>query len=300
MNNENEMNILISINSKFVMPATVMLASLFKNNKEHITVYMLYSDLKLNEIKKIKEYIQSCGNKLILLKVSSKIFNSVPLGKHFSIETYYRLLAHKILPKNLKRILYLDSDLIINRSIEKFYNQDIGQNYFVCCEDIDISKKNKIIYKNLNLPRDIKYFNAGVLLYNLELIRKEVRFQKILDYISENKKNIVWVDQDVLNGMFYNKVKFDNFKLYNLKVSAVKKDKKSIEYVYHNSSIIHFTGSIKPWNREYNELFSRFLFGDLFWKYIHLTPYKHKYFYFRIGSLFNKILNLSSIYLRNE
>lgn len=300
MNNENEMNILISINSKFVMPATVMLASLFENNKEHITVYMLYSDLKISEIKKIKEYIQSYGNKLILLKLNSKIFKSVPLGKHFSVEAYYRLIAHEILPKNLKRILYLDSDLIINRSIKKFYNQDIGQNYFVSCEDIDISKKNKIIYRKINLPKDAKYFNSGVLLYNLELIRKEVKFQKILDYISENKKNIVWVDQDVLNGMFYDKVKFDDFKLYNLKVPAVKRDKKSIDYVYHNSVIIHFTGPTKPWNREYNELFSRFLFGDLFWEYIHLTPYKHKYFYFRIGSIFNKILNLISIYLRNE
>ena len=43
---------------------------------------------------------------------------------HISVETYYRFLIQKVLPF-YDKVLYLDSDIIINGDIAKLYNIDL-------------------------------------------------------------------------------------------------------------------------------------------------------------------------------
>lgn len=284
----NKMNILISINSKFVMPAIVMLTSLFENNKVPIDVYMLYSSLNKNDIIKIKKCIKKYNNELFPIHVDKKLFKDAPVNRYISQETYYRLIAYKVLPIYLKKILYLDCDIIINRNIEAFYNQVFDRNYMIVCEEKSISKKDLTIYKNLNLPKKEKYFNAGVLVYNLELFRNNIDFDVIIKYISKNNCKLKWWDQDVLNALFYNRVKFADYKIYNLQPLFVKYNKKEIKFSYNNAAIIHFAGPIKPWNRNCDNI----IFADLFWKYVNKTKYRYKNLNLQFKDYFYKFFNL--------
>lgn len=281
------MNILISTNSNYFMATIVMLESLFENNnQEKITVYMLYSNLPENEINSIYELIENkFQGKLILLQVDKKLFKDAPIISRFSEEVYYRLLAQDILPSSIDRVLYLDVDIIVNKSLSKFYNQNFDGNYLVVCEGIGMSKIDKSTYENLNIPFDEKYFNSGVILYNLEMLRQNFNIKTFFNYISKKRDVLTMPDQDVLNALFYDKVKYNDYKLYNYGVIHIK-SKNDLRFLKENTAIIHYIGNRKPWNYKYT------LYGDdLFWKYANNTIYKREYINYMIK---NKLFRIYS------
>lgn len=275
------MNILIATNSNYFMPTIVMLESLIYNNPCEITIYLLYSDLSGNEIDNLLRFIDKKKNvTIITIKVSESMFEGAPLYLHLTKETYYRLLAQSILPQELERILYLDVDMIINKSIIDFYNQDFfydgKEKLYVVCEGLGVSLKDKKIYDNLNIPYDKKYFNAGVLLMNLRLIREKVSKTLIFDYIRNNSDKLYYQDQDILNALFYDDVKYADYRIFNQSILNIKNKDQELETL-NNSAIIHYAGSEKPWQYTYLS----WLCG-LFWKYARKTEYSGCYIGFAI------------------
>ena len=98
--------------------------------------------------------------------VEDHVFADAPVLLHYTKEMYYRLLAFKLLPEELDRILYLDPDMLVLNPVREFYNTDLeGYLYAAAYHD-------KISVKELNrirlMPYEIRnYYNSGVLLMNL-------------------------------------------------------------------------------------------------------------------------------------
>ena len=84
----------------------------------------------------------------------------------------YTHLSELIKDNNIKRILYLDVDLIVKESIDKLYNYNFKkETVFVGCID-KVSKDIELDrYTRLNIPMDKKYINSGVLLINVQNFR---------------------------------------------------------------------------------------------------------------------------------
>ena len=108
------MNILISINSKYIVPAKVMLKSLNEVNPSEKKVYLLYNDVAEIELKEFSDYLlKECNCVLFPIFVDSSQFSGLPLGHQFTVEIYFRLLADKLLPRDIDKILWLDADIVI-------------------------------------------------------------------------------------------------------------------------------------------------------------------------------------------
>ena len=131
------MNILLSFNSNYFLPALVLLRSLLLNNRwcENITVYVMYLELTEEEIRRFSDAAREFGNgQAVFVRVTEDAFADAPLHLHWiSRETYYRLLAQELLPESVERILYLDVDMIVCGSLEEFYWQDFEGNLLVAC-----------------------------------------------------------------------------------------------------------------------------------------------------------------------
>lgn len=256
-----DMNILIAINSNYLKPAQAMLTSLFINNTEFIDVYLLYSKLEQSEIEMLKSYIERYNAKLNAIYIDKKEFKDFPISHHFTIETYYRFLAQSVLPNRLDRILWLDADMIVNNSLKEFYYQEFMDNYVVVCQSIN--KNPDILIKKLELPIGSRYFNAGTILFNLDLIRRDINPRSYFDYVQQNREKITWLDQDVLNVIFNLKAKFDDYRLYNMQFFSEEKfDKETLDKIKDKTAIIHYIGNCKPWNFRYqNKLYKEY------WKY---------------------------------
>lgn len=269
-----KMNICISINSNYVMPTIVMLNSLFSNNSIDIDIYLLYSSLKENEIEKLVKYVVNWDNEykreLIPIRIDEKRLGNALVNYHVSVETYFRLFMTEVIPNEVDRILYLDVDLVINKSIEELYFGDFEGKFFIVCEDSYIRTIQELrieTYKRLGIQERQKYFNAGVAVFNMNLLRQKFDLKQALDYIVQMGAELKYWDQDVLNKFYGDKSKFVSYLRYNCMVGIFQTEKQA-KSALEKACIIHYAGGLKPWNNYIDNVpHSIYVFYNLFFEY---------------------------------
>lgn len=258
------MNILVATNNNYLLPTMTMLYSLIVHTKEEIIVYVLHSELTEKEKKKIDRLLLESGHaRAEYIQISEKEFEGYSTEKWISKETYYRLLAQKLLPEDVERILWLDGDTIVLDDLSDFYHMDLGGKLIAAC-DLGLEKEsNKAnALKRLLLPPDARPFNAGVILYDMRGIREQIDPDIYIQYVQYLGKHLLFADQDVLNAVFYQLVYYVDPHVYNyVRVfEPMEKVRKLVDF--RKVKILHYNGDSKPWNEDYCGLYSY-----LFWKY---------------------------------
>jgi len=266
MQNSNEgdkskMNLLVTLDSKYIQPLKVMLFSLFTNNPaENFHIYLMHSSIKDNEIADIERFVNSYNQKLSVIKIADSYFQNAPVILHYTKEMYYRLLAYKFLPKNMDRILYLDPDILVINPIRELYETELdGYLYAAAFHNILAVKKiNRIRLYPYKIDA---YFNSGVLLMNLELQRKLVDEEVIYSFVKKNRAKLILPDQDILNTLYSKQIKCLDEKLYNYDTryynyyKIITNNACDMDYVMTNTVILHFCGKKKPWQKGYSGKF---------------------------------------------
>lgn len=140
---------------------------------------------------------------------------------YISIETYFRFFIPQLFP-NYKKMLYLDADILVFDDLRILYNEDISDYCMGVVQDtyLEVILKNdnikmqtrpnltyKEYFKQILGKLNIFYFNAGVLLLNLEKMRNDNIVKNLWEF-SEKNAPLEYQDQDVLNAILESKVKF--------------------------------------------------------------------------------------------
>ncbi len=193
------------------------------------------------------------------------LFKNLKLNiEYITIETYFRYIIADLVP-DISKCLYLDADIVVNGKLKDFYDTNIENFYCAGVEDLFI---NGICYKKeIGFTDDDLYVNAGVLLLNLENIRKDNMISKLFYNNLRLKDKIAYQDQDVINITFKNKILEAN-SIYNFTGTNVRREKNKRK----SAVIIHYTGERKPWMnncrnkmkflwRYYNDLVDTLIYG---------------------------------------
>ena len=270
MKNSAIIHIACSIDNNYVQHCAVLIASILKTNPNvafHFHVLdggiTQKSKLKIEKLKKLKNFSISYYN------MSSYDFSFLPLNrKHISIATYYRLVLPQILPSDIEKILYLDTDIVVCGDLFDFYNTDISSVFAGVIED----ENSRYQAMRLNLKN---YFNAGVLLLNLRKIRESNFQHDWVDYYEKNQEIIILQDQDILNGTFADQVLYLPLK-WNANSFLFLPENTDHYYTLEDAEqaklhkiIIHYTGDYKPWSNKHRHPLRR-----LYYKYLLYTPFK--------------------------
>lgn len=260
-----------------------MLRSLVDNNKDvtsRITVFFLNSDLNQKEITGFDKWCDSIGITLKYVFVDFHIFpkdicyykSSIP-----ALATFYRLLIPYLVPDDIDRMLYLDGDIIIHGSIEELYNIDFEDNLIAAAPDAFCFGGIENINTRIGLPKKHCYFNAGMLMMNLTSIRNEYSMIDVFQCARKIQDNMGYGDQDILNVLFQNKVKYVPMLKYNFQVVWQTSNADCSLLSKYDVRIIHYLCKRKPNNYLYaNEL------KKLFWKYAVMNGYIGRYILFKI------------------
>lgn len=218
MKKEFVMNILIATNEAYLFYTKLLLHSLFMQQKDEVDIYLFHRDLSetsVNELQCLCE--QYPLKRLFQTRLTPERLSGLKGSEKLPVETYFRIVALDLLPAELERILYLDVDMIVKKPLDELYQADFDGCAVVACEDVygyvfGATQKNE---KRLGLRKCGQYFNAGVMLFNLEWFRTTGFVAHILDYVCENEEKLLWEDQDALNVMLEGKAKFVPWHLYN-------------------------------------------------------------------------------------
>lgn len=226
MENLNDINIFLSSDENYSYPLGVCLVSILENNKnvfDNINFYILDNNMKKETIDKINSLKNNYNCNFFFYSIN-EIKNIFPKDielnntfKQLGYSTFGRLFIDKIIKTSkldLDRILYLDCDIIVNKSLKKLYNIDIGDYYLAAVLD---EASNELSYrlKKENKTKQVPYFNSGVLLINLKKWRLENIEDKFILILKEKIVNLEAADQDILNIALESKIKFIDLK-YNV------------------------------------------------------------------------------------
>lgn len=255
------MNILVTLNANYLEPLRVMLKSLFLNNPgETFTIYLMHASLNAGEVDSLSGYVEDHGSRLEVIKVGEDCFADAPVLLHYTKEMYFRLLAYRLLPQDMDRILYLDPDILVINPIRELYETDLdGYLYAAAYHDvISVKEINKLrLY-----PYGINaYYNSGVLLMNLGQLRQVADEQEIYRFVEENRAKLIMPDQDILNALYAKQIKSLDEKLYNYDARYYSYYKLTsngfydMDQVINHTVILHFCGKKKPWQKRYTGKF---------------------------------------------
>jgi len=250
-------NILICADHGFVMPCGVALKSICANNQDNqVCVYLITDETFTEEDKQdITDIVKSYrnDNELSILLATDDLMSAWSWHKncYYPKQVFYRLLATDLLPEYVERILYVDCDVIVRKSLDELWQIDLSDSPLAACTDA--SERG---YR-LGFTNDDEYYNSGVMLMNIAFWRQYNCKDVLFEYIDAHPGEFRLPDQDPLNIIFKTTKTHLDIK-YNLQPIALYKDK-YIEFNWHkcenelrnaqtNPSIIHFAGC-RPWEK---------------------------------------------------
>lgn len=277
----NKKAIVYCCDNKYVDYLIVSIYSLVSNfdfsKYKKLNIFILESDISLENKSKV-ESLSRENVQITFVGVNHFLDNFLPrsnlkVSQHWSIALYYRLLIPVIF-NEYSNILYLDTDTIVNSDISDLFDIDFASNKVAIVTDTVApifpfypDRYEQIIKNGLKVPE--KYFNSGVILFNIKNINIEEYLSELQDVL---EKPLEFYDQDALNIIFQDKALYLDMK-YNLQICFLgwqsemeKLDvnpqfKEQLLSASKNPKIVHFIGPWKPWS------FLDVYGSHFFWKY---------------------------------
>ena len=274
--------VVVACDRTYAPPMTVMLKSLLANaaGSRRFIVYVLTDRLGPAVRATILGSLRDRRAELRFVELDLRPLERLKLSHHASPAVYFRLLLPRAVPETVDRLIYLDSDLIVNADLQALWETDLhGKTLLAvqeqCLNSQTVSAKGGLPnYLELGLPPDAKYFNSGVLLIDLKKWRDTDVSGRALAYLRAYREKVLWWDQDALNAVLAG----DWGELdprWNLLTQTFTnprwddgpvKDRPTYETLIRRPFIVHFNTPKKPWDRG-----NKHPRRELFFHYLSLT-----------------------------
>lgn len=282
--------VVFASDNNYVPMLTTTVYSALKNASQDFRydVIVLHRDINGSNQATVRDFFSQFDNATIRFCDVSPIVDQYELSTnnpHISVETYYRFLIQKLLPY-YNKVLYLDSDLIVEGDIAELCSIDLGDNLLAAVRDIDflgnVNMKNgdrlKYAKKVLGMKNPHDYFQAGVLLLNTEEMRRLHSIEEWLEFASDDR--FIYNDQDVLNAHCEGRVTWLDYD-WNVMIDCGNRIANVFSFAPHevfdsfndsrgHERIVHYAGFEKPWKFAYCDR------SQLYWKYARDTPFYEK------------------------
>ena len=201
-------SISFSASDNYSQHLAVVIASILVNNPESSFVFhVLHRNISNENQGKIKRLEGLYPiSKIIFHFVDAAVFEAFPIpvgAEHITRETYYRYLLPDVLSKE-DRTIYMDVDIICVGDLRPLWNMDLGGNIVAAVSEGKCGECKKAL---LGITGDAPYFNAGVMVFDLETMRRECSVETLLQNTCKYAGKIAWPDQDIINITFRNRIK---------------------------------------------------------------------------------------------
>ena len=259
------MRFVFATDENYWMQTFIAIYSLIVNHPgKKVEITILCESVNSTFKKNIEKWLKSVDSatvNFVILKESLEQLGNFQLCQHITKATYYRFFIHEFFSTDVDKVVYLDSDILINDSLVDLYEVDLGHHLLAAVPQIGGSHVER-----LGLPSNSGYFYAGVLVVNLKKWRDDNISQRLIQYSEEHQDIIRWGDQDCLNAIAAGQwLKLS--KKFNFYHGFAKEEFAAYKHI--KPSIIHYSGSVKPWHH-----MSSHPYKSLYWQYLRQTPYR--------------------------
>jgi lipopolysaccharide biosynthesis glycosyltransferase len=145
----------------------------------------------------LRRVVDAGGGRLTLHEIADSALEGLPSVDQFTPAMWSRIFLPELLPA-VDRVLYLDSDTIVADSLDPLWRTDLGDNYLAAVTNV-FQRNHLQRPAELGLAGPEVYFNSGVLLMNLDQMRRDGCGEALREYARAHAEELEWPDQDALN-----------------------------------------------------------------------------------------------------
>ena len=225
-------------------------------------IYLLDNGLSEESHARLRRTVAAARRDVDLRRVQIPGHRLGPMqaDSHLRPATYARVLIPEVLPPHIRRVVYLDSDVLVRRDVSPLFSIELGgallgavRDYFTSSTAHELSG-----VRDRSNPRP--YFNAGVLVIDVIAWRTAGLVDRVLEY-ARSGEPLRWADQDALNGVVEDWYELDaRWNVQHVPTTIFRADFPLVldergEAIYGErrsnyraSAIVHFIGSVKPWH----------------------------------------------------
>ena len=281
-----KLNLIASSDENYAMPLCVMIRSALENLRKGVKVnlYVLQDGIAAETKKRIESSWQPYpittrwispdkGN--ILGKVQERGHAGVPA-------TYFRFFIGELLPQSVKSAIYLDADMIILGDLAELLDEPFDENIVLAVPDaytghFHIPRLAGENFSNdIQVTKSFRYFNAGLLVIDVQAWRAEQIGQKALKFAVDYKDVLLFHDQDALNLVLAGRWKalFPTWNFHELVPLMLPWEarfytRQERKRIFFSPKVIHFVSSEKPWS----PICHHFYYAPLFYDFLSRTKW---------------------------
>lgn len=280
-----EIPVVLAADRSYVPALYVCLKSLIchLNPDRRCHIYIFHTDIPDREEQVFQETLADAHVRIDFIHVGARVEGYQLRAKgHISRETYFRFLILDIL-KSCQKVIYLDVDLIVRADIAGLYDLEMDGFLLAAAADPDIAGQcnganpdtEHYLRRVPGLKQPLAYAQAGVLVFHVQALNQVTGVQKLLDMAMRG--NYRYGDQDILNMVCEGRIKWLDMAWnvltdtrggrYALIRSAPRHILEAYEAARADPKIIHYAGSVKPWQDPKED------FAKEFWEVARQTPY---------------------------
>jgi lipopolysaccharide biosynthesis glycosyltransferase len=212
--------------------------------------------------------------------------HALPVWGRLPPLTYVRVFVPLIVPAECRKVIFLDSDVVIHTDIERLWTLEVGRHCLLAVQDPAVpfvsSRDGLQSYQALGIPRDHPYFNAGVMVVNVERWRQSNVSERVMEFIRRNADELNYCDQDGLNAILWGdwgaldpRWQVQPRLMARRGVPLPHLDDRTRAQLNADPWIFHFSGRLKPWiyrgSGEPDRVFYEYL-DRTFWKQWRPSP----------------------------
>jgi lipopolysaccharide biosynthesis glycosyltransferase len=243
----------------------------FTRRRRDLVFHLFHRALPVGHVADLRKVVDEYGVNLVWYDLDKldpfKLFTGdLPTSTRLPDVIYARLLIDRIVDPSIRRILYLDSDLLIRGPIEDLYDIDMEGFPIAAVRDtsgIFITAGKDLANKAGIFDAADFYFNSGVLLIDLEKWRPMGITERVQEIVAQGIVRDLHYDQDILNLIFRN-----NWLRLPPTFNTMDARQPHEALDVH---ILHYTGPWKPWRLmalvAYRRIYRHTMTNELFYRY---------------------------------
>lgn len=267
MSLSDSLHIALGFDQNYIVHFHALAASALRNTPNcRIVFHAVVSGIDEKVKLAAQQYVREEGGKLLFYEVAKDFATHFTVNGWYGRATYYRLALSDMLPPEVTRFLYLDTDMIIVGDLRELYELDMQGLPLAAVTEPEMKPR-----PDLGIPADRKYFNAGMLLVDRAEWVAERISERALDFLEHNHANAPYGDQDALNFATWDRW-LEVSPRFNLLSNYIPRELKTKHFAAYlkDKIIVHYTQLHKPWNALCNNKLRY-----LYFKYLAFTPFAH-------------------------
>ncbi len=263
----------------FVLPLAVMVRSVLASlgADRRLELFVLDGGITGGHWEQLRESWNDPRLTVRKLDPDLDVLRGMKTSGHITTLAYCRFLIPAMLPPEYHKAIYLDSDLIVLRDLAELWDTPMGDRHLLAVQDLTMPYidsnaalpnldrcgpyLSQIValppYRQFNIPAAAPYFNAGLLVINLDRWRADGTAEAILNFVEDHKDLVRYHDQDGLNAVLH-----DKWAMLDLRWNQIPHiyrypsaedspfDRGVFEQVRDDPWIVHYATRSKPWQHD--------------------------------------------------